>query len=220
MHRLNRNTVQAPACITPHDPSRKYEQLTGGQKTEIRNALLTMQKHRCAYCERRTGTAANDGHIEHFRNQANHPDMTTDWNNMFWSCTDIKFCGKHKDECKIVGGTGKCRAFNIQDILDPSVDDPEYFMLFISDGSIQQRANLTADEQRRFAETLRVFQLVDAAFLVDSRRDAVKPYIDIVNELSADGPEKVRAYIARQLTRISGAPFETAIRHFLESVRP
>ena len=132
----------------------------------------------------------------------------------------MKFCGKHKDECKIVGGTGKCRTFNVQDILDPCVDDPDHFMTFIEDGSIQERHGLTADEQRRHAETLRVFQLADAAFLVDSRRDAVKPYIDAVNELKSDGPERVRAYIARQLVHISGVPFETAIRHFLESVRP
>jgi uncharacterized protein (TIGR02646 family) len=179
-----------------------------------------MQNHRCAYCERRTGTAANDGHVEHFRNQADHPALTTDWNNMFWSCTDIKFCGKHKDECRIVGGTGKCRAFNVQDILDPSADDPDHFLLFVDDGSIQQQSNLSVDEQRRFSETLRVFQLADAAFLVDSRKDAVKPYIDAVNDLRSDGPERLRAYIARQLVRISGVPFETAIRHFLESVRP
>jgi len=93
-------------------------------------------------------------------------------------------------------------------------------MHFISDGSILPRLNLTPNEQRRYEETLRVFQLADAAYLVDSRRDAVKPYIESLSELMADGPEKVRAYITRQLGRVGAAPFETAIRHFLLSYTP
>lgn len=217
MHRLDRNSVTAPACITPHDAARQYSNLRGPQKTEIRTALLTMQQNRCAYCERRTGTGENDGHIEHFRRQVDCPDRTTDWRNLFWSCSDPNFCGKHKDTCDVVGSTGKCRPVNMDDIIDPSTDDPDHFLHFISDGSIQQRPNLTPDEQRRYVETLRVFQLADAPFLVDSRKDAVKPYIDALSDLLSCGPETVRAYVARQLTRINHVPFETAIRHFLIS---
>ena len=217
MQRLNRASVAAPACITPHDPQRKYSGLRKPQYDEIRSALQTMQKKRCGYCERRIGTGEKDGHIEHFRCQADHPDLTTDWTNLFWSCNDQNFCGRHKDVCNIVGGTGKCRSFNPQDVIKPDVDDPDAYLHFISDGSIQQRQNLTPQETIRFSETIRVFQLADAAFLVDSRRDAVKPYVDAVTDLMSDGPERIRAYVARQLSRLDGAPFETTIRHFLLS---
>jgi len=93
-------------------------------------------------------------------------------------------------------------------------------MHFISDGSIQPRDNLSAAEQLRFSETLRVFQLADAGLLVDSRRDAVKPYIDALNDLKDFGPEIVQAYINRKFPQINGVPFETAIRHFLQSNQP
>lgn len=220
MHKIDRSSVTAPACITPHDPARQYSNLRKPQRAEIRTALLTMQQNRCAYCERRTGTGENDGHIEHFRRQEIFTQLTTQWNNLFWSCTDPKFCGKHKDECKHVGSTGKCRSVNMDDVIDPCADDPERFMQFISDGTIQPRSNLTLDEQRRYSETLRVFQLGEAAFLLDSRRDAVKPYIDALNDLLPLGAETVRAYVARQLPRIADAPFATAIRHVLSSYSP
>lgn len=220
MHRLDRNSVPAPACITPHDPAGLYDNLNRTKKAEIRERLLEMQQKRCAYCERRTGAGEKDGHIEHFRNRARHPNLETDWNNLFWSCSDSKCCGVHKDTCNIRGGNGKCREFNPDDIINPCLDDPDYFMHFISDGAIQPRPHLAAAEQKRYEETLRVFQLAEAALLVDSRRDAVKPYIDALADLMTDGPEKVRAYVARQLARIRHIPFETAVRHVLISYAP
>jgi uncharacterized protein (TIGR02646 family) len=220
MHRLDRNSVTAPSCIMPHDPARHYSTLRGSHKAEIRTALLTLQQNRCAYCERRTGTGENDGHIEHFHRQTDFPARSTDWTNLFWSCTDPNFCGKHKDECRISGSTGKCRPVVMDDVIKPCTDDPDQFMHFISDGAIQPRAKLTPAEKHRYDETLRVFQLAEAAFLVDSRRDAVKPYIDALSELMPDGPERVRAYIDRQLARVRSVPFETVIRHFLLSNQP
>lgn len=220
MHRLDRNSVPAPLCITPHDPTQQYGDLRGPQYAEIRRALMAMQQRRCAYCERRTGEGGNDGHIEHFRNQSRYPAHTTDWNNLFWSCSDRNFCGVHKDTCNIRGSSGKCRDFDPADVVDPCIDDPDLFMRFISDGSIQPRENLTPAQQRRYQETLRIFQLAEAAFLVDSRRDAVQPYIDALNDLKPEGPERIRAYVARQLVRVGGYPFETAIRHFLASYAP
>lgn len=220
MHRLNRNSVPAPACITPHDAARQYSTLRGPQKAEIRIALLTMQQNRCAYCERRTGTGENDGHIEHFHRQSDCPARTTDWTNLFWSCNDPKFCGQHKDTCNVNGSTGKCRQVNMDDVIKPCTDDPDHFMHFISDGAIQPRANLNPTEKHRYDETLRVFQLAEAALLVDSRRDAVKPNIDALSDLMPSGAEAVRAYVVRQLPRIAHVPFETAIRHVLTSYAP
>lgn len=220
MHKLNRQSVPAPACIVPYDPARRYANLNAFGKAEIRTALLTMQKERCAYCERRTGQAQNDGHIEHFQNQAGHQHLDTDWNNLFWSCLDEKSCGKHKDQCKVVGSTGKSRPFNVADIIEPCTDDPEHFMMFISDGTIAPRENLTEDELRRYYETLRVFQLADSPFLRKSREDAVKPYISSLAALCAAGPEYLFKYIVSELNRLDSAPFATAIRHFLESNQP
>ena len=174
-----------------------------------------MQKGRCAYCERRTGQGADDGHIEHFRNQAHHPHLALDWRNMFWSCVDQNSCGKHKDDCNIVGGTGRKRSFNIDDILDPTADDPDEFFLFVYDGSVAPRSDVNGVELRRAEETLRVFNLRDSAFLRTSREDAVRPYKDAVDSLLPAGPEVVKRYLQVQLPIIESRPFSTAIKHYL-----
>ena len=209
MHKLDRNSVAAPACIVPHNPARRYGNLTGGQRAEIRERLLTIQKERCAYCERRVGTLNDEGHIEHFQNQAGHQHLETDWQNLFWSCKDERSCGKHKDQCNVVGSTGKCRPFNVADIIKPCTDDPDHFMMFVSDGTIAPRENLSVDELRRYNETLRVFQLADAAFLRKSREDAVKPYIGALAALCAAGPDFLLQYIASELDRLDSVPFAT-----------
>jgi uncharacterized protein (TIGR02646 family) len=183
----------------------------------IRTALLQMQRQRCAYCERRTGDAKDEGHIEHYRNQAGHTDLETDWNNLFWSCLDEKTCGKHKDKCNIVGGSGKCRAFNPDDLINPCVDDPDQFMRFISDGKITPRDDLTPQEKHRYDETIRVFQLADSPLLRKQREDAVQPYIGILDALRSAGPTIFREYVNSELSRLDSAPFATAIRHFLSS---
>lgn len=217
MHRLNRDSVAMPTCLAPTDSPLRYQNLHAADKSQIRASLLTMQKDRCAYCERRTGQANDDGHIEHFRNQAMHPHLETDWNNLFWSCTDAKSCGKHKDNCNIVGGTGHCRSFNVDDIINPCVDDPDHFMQFVSDGTINPRHGLTENEQHRYQETMRVFNIAESPFLRKSRSDAVRPYIGALNGLRVAGQEVFREFVASELAQLDSSPFATAIRHFLES---
>jgi uncharacterized protein (TIGR02646 family) len=220
MHKLDRNSVSAPTCIVPHNPARRYQPLHGAQKEEIRTALLNMQRERCAYCERRTGTLNDEGHIEHFQNQAGHEELETDWNNLFWSCLDERTCGKHKDKCDMPQSPGPQRVFELADIIKPCTDDPDHFMMFISNGTIAPRENLSVDELRRYSETLRVFQLADSPFLRKSREDAVKPYIGSLVALCAAGPEFLLQYIASELDRLDSVPFATAIRHFLQSNQP
>lgn len=217
MHQLNRNTVAIPPCLAPTDPPRRYAELRRHEIGQVRTALLEIQKDRCAYCERRTGQENDDGHIEHFRNQAAHAHLETEWSNLFWSCMDERSCGKHKDKCNIVGGSGTCRAFVIADIINPGTDNPEYFIQFVSDGTIVQRSGLDANEQRRFEETMRVFQLRDSALLRKSRADAVKPYIGALNALRESGAAIFRDYIAGECARLDSVPFATAIGDFLKS---
>lgn len=218
MHKLDRQSVAVPACLSAPPNGRKYENLNRAEKGEIRTRLLEVQKDRCAYCERRTGQGADDGHIEHFRNQANHPHLDLEWHNMFWSCVDQNSCGKHKDDCNIVGGTGRKRAFNIDDIIDPTVDDPDAFFLFVYDGTAAPRPGVSGVELRRAEETLRVFNLADSAFLKTSREDAVRPYKDAVDSLLAAGPDVVKNYVQAQLPIIEARPFSTAIKHYLGGI--
>ena len=215
MHKLNRTSVAKPGCLENPHPEKRYRDLRGSEKDEIRDRLREMQVDRCAYCERRTGTGKDEGHIEHFRKQCDFEHLDLDWENMFWSCVDINSCGKHKDDCDIVGGTGKKRAFSPDHIVDPSCEDPEQFFLFVVDGTIRIREGLDAINENRAFETLRVFNLDESPFLRTSRADAVRPYRDAIEDLLHMGEEVVRKYVESQLGKIETSPFCTAIKHYL-----
>lgn len=84
-------------------PGLRYKDLKGSPKTDLKNALISEQKHLCCYCERRIYDA--DSHIEHFRPKGNplYQHLELDYNNLHASC--IKYlstgvepqCG-HKKE--------------------------------------------------------------------------------------------------------------------------
>jgi uncharacterized protein (TIGR02646 family) len=213
MRKLDRSSVPFPSCLV--EPPNKYSKLSGGEKTEIRSTLLLLQGQKCAYCERRTGNDIDDGHIEHFRSQSDHSSLDCSWDNLFWSCNDEKTCGKHKDKCVRFGGPK--RKFDPSHIINPSIDDPELFMLFVSDGTIRAITELSEDDQYRVTETLRVFQL-EAPSLRKAREDAVKPYIKFIDTLVKANPELVSIYIQSELSDLPNKPFSAAINAFLRSV--
>jgi uncharacterized protein (TIGR02646 family) len=215
MHKIERNAVPTPDCLAEPAAERRYTELYGPEKQEIRTALHAIQKHRCAYCERRTGPEKDDGHIEHFRKQADNPGLDMTWANMFWSCNDEKTCGKSKDKC--TRPNGPKAIFNCDDLINPCIDEPDEFFLFVTDGTIQLREGLSGDNERRAIETLRVFQLTESAFLRKSREDAVTPYVNAVVALLSAGPELVSQYIQSERAHIDAAPFSAAIRQFFVS---
>jgi uncharacterized protein (TIGR02646 family) len=216
MHALDRSTVPTPPCLAAPPEGQTYADLHGDEKEEIRTRLLDLQKHRCAYCERRTGDEKDDGHIEHFRNQGQHAHLCLAWTNMFWSCNDEKTCGKHKDKCN--RQSGRFVAFDPNDLINPCQDDPNNFLLFVVDGTVRSRDGLDQVNERRAKETLRVFQLADSAYLRKSREDAVKPYVGAIDSLLSAGAELVTRYVKSEVAKIDSAPFATSIRQYLEGI--
>lgn len=212
VRKLDRSCVPIPPCLSAPPADHNYGRLRGADKEQIRSALHAIQGARCAYCERRTGTEAGDGHIEHFRCQSDHPNLDLDWNNLFWSCNDENSCGKFKDGCVRDGGL-RAR-FNPTDLIDPSVDDPDAFLLFVTDGTVQTRAGLSAADARRAQETLRVFNLAESAYLRKAREDAVQPYVKHVLWIQDHAPALLPAYVAKEQTEAADAPFSAVVRHF------
>lgn len=223
MHKLNRSRVPVPACLDAPPAERRYASLSGTEKEEIRAALFKMQGGSlCAYCERRTipdprARSPWDGHIEHFRKQADHGHMDLLWKNLFWSCLDEATCGKRKDKCDKHDGPFKKFAEN--DLIDPACEDPEAFLLFLSDGSLQPRDGLSPADKHRAEETIRIFGLSNSPFLRKLREDAVRPYLGILDALRIAGPVLFLAYTQGELQRLDTVPFATPIKQFLESVQ-
>jgi hypothetical protein len=135
---------------------------------------------------------------------------------MFWSCNDEKTCGKHKDKC--TKRSGDLRCFDPSEIIDPASEDPETFLLFVSDGTVRPIDGLCDVDRRRAEETLRVFQLDTSPLLRKSRRDAVEPLIRAVEVIVDISPLHLVPYVQSELTRADTAPFSAAIKAFLKSV--
>lgn len=213
MHRLDKGTVATPACFQLPNEGRRYSGLRGHEKEEIRLRLLELQGNRCAYCERRTGDAHNDGHIEHFRNQAEYGHLDLEWANLFWSCNDEKTCGKHKDKCNKQSGV--LAKFHPDDVVDPSSEDPESFFLFVTDGTVRPIDGLDDRNLHRALETLRVFQLTESPYLRKAREDAIRPYLKAIDSIAEFGPEIVVKYVQYNFDDAAAAPFGTAISQYL-----
>jgi len=210
MHQLHRTACAAPTCLSRFLHGRNtWDDLTDNDRQEICFALEAMQGRRCAYCE--CSLNEHDQHIEHFQQRGRYPRGTFDWENLFWSCSRVGSCGKHKDVCG---------PYNHADLIRPDVEDPERFFLFVFDGSIAIRCGLTNAEQHRAEETLRIFNL-DGQWgpLRHMRKAAVAGYVETFKELeelsTVFSTPEIMAYINSEYAYTRNLPFCTAIKHFL-----
>jgi uncharacterized protein (TIGR02646 family) len=211
MRKLDRIACAAPPCLGCYrHGAHSWNDVTPEHKAEIRLRLEAMQGRRCAYCEGDIDSLGQ--HIEHFRRRGDpaYRHLTFDWSNLFWSCYQEDSCGRFKDN--------RAGAFNVSDLIDPCADDPDAFFIFQADGTISIRHGLSAADQNRAKETLRVFSL-DAEWgrLRAMRKIALSGYIDDANAAFNAGwsPDEIRDYFAAELEIARSLPFCTAIRHVL-----
>jgi uncharacterized protein (TIGR02646 family) len=209
MRKLERGACPTPSCLGRYDYDvHIWNDVSFAHKVEITTHLEAMQGRRCAYCE---GDIDGLGqHIEHFRRKGDptHRHLTFNWSNLYWSCDQRDSCGHFKD-C----GAGP---YSVTDLIDPCLDDPDFFFVFRSDGTINVRQGLSARDEHRANETLRVFSL-DRGRLRAMRKARVSGYINDADEAFTAGlsPEDIQAYFADVLRWEEGLPFYTAVRHVL-----
>lgn len=206
MHKLHRG--ETPSCLKRHhrNSGNDWQRVSPEDKTEIWEALQTMQLDRCAYCESKI--TAPKQHIEHFCQRSLFPKKTFDWSNLFGSCNDQEHCGKHKDNKSYVP------SYQPTDLIKPDEEDPEKLLLFSSDGTVAIRLNLAPEDQHRAGETIRVFNL-NAASLTSQRRQAVQGYLSLAEEQSLFSDTDWQEYIDEELQEAAGHAFVTTIRHIL-----
>jgi uncharacterized protein (TIGR02646 family) len=169
-----------------------------------------MQDTRCAYCEADI-SVPRLSHIEHFRQRRSYPQGTFEWTNLFHSCCREEACGKFKDNCP---------PYDHRDLLKPDEDDPDSYLLFVSDGTISPLANLDVRARTRAVETLRLFNLdAQNGALRAIRREAIRPHLQTVQELMAIAddfsPDDFLAFLEGEIQNTAHLPFSTAIRHTL-----
>lgn len=218
MHKLNRDPA-IPGGLNNYLHGRNKWNLVSpnaNERQQIWASLGQMQGWRCAYCEADITRDVNGkipGHIEHFRQRSRYPQGTFDWHNLFGSCNRSGTCGNHKD---------KCGDYLHQMLIKPDVEDPEYFLLFLPDGTVRPRHGLTAGELNRAEETIRILKLDGA--LNKIRREAVRQYIEtaeVFAEMAQEYEEdEWLPVLKNEIANTSHLPFATAIKHVLSNQAP
>lgn len=203
----------APACLRrfKHGRNQWGELTTSAQyNSEVWQQLEAMQGRFCAYCERgiRANTHTNrpDAHIEHFYRRRDEPGKTFDWHNLFGSCNDKNTCGGHKDN--------KARHINPELVCKPDSIDPSGFLQFLSDGGVQPKSGLEAEEQKIAQNTIDIFNL-NASHLVNIRKPVVMTETGLaqsVFEYLEEFPDdaELQDELQTNLERITAASFTAA----------
>jgi uncharacterized protein (TIGR02646 family) len=212
MHKLER--PQAPDCLAKYKHGRNnWGDVSPEDKMQIRQRLDEMQQKRCAYCECpiNIDIEKKDAHIEHFRQRSRCPQETFEWSNLFGSCNSQESCGNHKD---------RLPPYNPADLIKMDEDDPDDFFLFVADGTIDLRKNLTEPQKHRAKETLRIFNLSPQhGALRHRRKAAVQGYLqtaEVLTEMVLNfGEEECLPLFEKELNATKDLPFATAIRHIL-----
>ena len=208
MHKLQRGN--APVCLANYQHGRdNWGDVTPGDKGIIWAELDAMQGQRCGYCE--ADISKGQKHVEHFRQKSRNATATFLWSNLFGSCNREDSCGKHKD---------RCEAYNPADLIKPDIDDPDIFFMFVSDGTIAVRHNLSDHDRHRASETLRILNL-DAHHgpLRRMRQQAAAGYLQTAEEffaLAAEySPQDWQPLLDDEVAATANLPFVTAIKHVL-----
>lgn len=209
MRELDRASVAHPACLAKYQHgTHNWDDLSAADKEEIRKRLEEMQRRCCAYCEGSLDVLGQ--HIEHFRrrHQGHFPELTFVWINLYWSCDQQDSCGCYKDH-----GAG---AYDVNDLIDPCVDDPDVFFRFRSDGTISIRHGLQAHDRHRAEETLRVFNLnPQFGRLRNMRKAVLSGYVSMVDDAVGFTTNDLQELFKNELVESASLPFSTAIRHVL-----
>lgn len=206
MRRLNRDEAP-PAGLNRYRHGRdEWSSTTQELRLLIWEKLENMQGLRCAYCE--GDISHSKRHIEHFRQRDRYPQGTFDWHNLFGSCNRLNTCGKRKDSCGL---------YPHENLIKPDEEDPEDFLVFTPNGSVQPRATLSDRDRYRAEETIRILGLNGA--LTQIRLEGVRGHLETalaIQEMAQQYPtEQWLPFLEEELARTADFPFATAIKHVL-----
>lgn len=214
MRRLDRSKAKHPVCLSCFKHGQNcWTDLTRQDREEIWAELTLMQGELCAYCESRIYDRSR--HIEHFRDKHRHPVLTFAWNNLLGCCMSTECCGHYKDS--------RAAGYDPNDLIDPSIEDPDDYFTFRTDGTITVNGNrLSPTQQTRAAETLRVLNLDDKrGRLRRCRKTAVEVYLatypNMLVELEDCDDDERKEYAEYEIRCIEKDPHSTPIRHLLQN---
>ena len=170
MKKLTRPTK--PVCLDSYRHGvNLFKEVTEIDRLEIWKKFDFMQMGFCAYCE----CTLTGKQIEHFKNKDKYKKDTFTWENLFGSCDDRNRCGHYKD-------SRKATPYDISNKLKPDVDDANDYLIFLTNGDVVVKKDLTVCQKLRATETIRVFNLDRNTSLVNRRK---KSYLNIKDNIDA-----------------------------------
>lgn len=213
MHRLDRASAPTPTCLAKYrHGANTWKDVSTADKAGIRQCLQVMQGPRCAYCE--APVDQHGYHIEHFRRKSMFQNLTFVWDNLLLCCGRDDCCGHHKDRAGW--------PYNPDDLVNPTLDDPDDFFYFRESGMVDVRSGCDEEQSHRANETLRVLNLNHPGRLRPMRARQLQWYKntdpDVFDQLMDLPEEDRREYVVEELSATAGQPFCTIIRHFLQDL--
>lgn len=169
---------------------------------ELRQHKAVEQGGLCGYCEckltdEKGQLPKNAAHLDHFYQQARHPEKIFDWENLILSCLDKNTCGFYKD---------KQKQYVTTDIINPHEEDPRLYITFVQSGNYGMRAavvsTLAQAERERAEKTIKALQLNDKRLLAQrcSAWYASKQEIDgLLVEAASEDWEELVDMVLREL---------------------
>jgi uncharacterized protein (TIGR02646 family) len=113
----------------------------------VRHQLNSEQQGLCVYCEQELDQ--NHGHIEHIKSKGLNPHLTFVYDYLAHSCDDPRHCGHHKKDEVLP--------------IEPRLDSNTLFSISLIDGRLTPALGLTAHDEHRVGETVRILGLNCAA---------------------------------------------------------
>jgi uncharacterized protein (TIGR02646 family) len=163
-------------------------------KRLIREALLSMTRGKCIYCESILELTSR-AHVEHYHAKTLRPEIAFDWTNLLPAC---EICNDSKG---VTDHSGR--------LLKPDAEDPEpFFWIDVDSGKLEPHPSLNADSRERAEATIRLCNLQRGA-LCTLRIDMIKRVSRWVTSEVLDPDEW------NDLARPS-TPYKFVIRHVLK----
>lgn len=145
----------APNCLSLFKHGKdNWSIISQKKKTdEIWQSINEMQQGFCAYCERKLKSNSKSKHLEHFFPRRSNPKLTFSWPNVFGSCSTPNSCGVFKDN------NPEAKKIDLNSVCKPDIDNPEGYLVFLSDGKVRPKHGLGASEKKKAFNTIQVFNL-------------------------------------------------------------
>jgi uncharacterized protein (TIGR02646 family) len=151
-------------------------------KTEVKDALKGMFKHKCAFCESKI-THVDYGQIEHFKPKSVYPDLCFEWNNFLLSCSICNGKSNKGDKFPLEAKGGP--------FINPTVENPDDFFRFEYDNVLNKFIVFPKNER---AKTMLGIIKLNREELLEHRTEVLLKILYYVDNIVKKNPDALEEF--------------------------